>query len=189
MAGSPNAAGVILKHGAGGGIEADSSFKENNLSTERVRANEQGSIRTQDRFKFSFQMLTVGWRDSPAAKRIPCAIVNKSGFLQIHLTLALRDSMSFLGLHIQAYVCAHISTCTHINSHTHMYTLWGREDTEIKIDSHPETERDRERLIKYFFKNLSLLCGWLIDTFFPILIVLCRQHIDTFSPTLMLLYG
>jgi hypothetical protein len=33
MAGSPNAAGVILKHGAGGSVEADSSFKENNLST------------------------------------------------------------------------------------------------------------------------------------------------------------
>lgn len=35
-------------------------FKGNNLSKERVRATDQELIRTQDRFKFSFQKLAVG---------------------------------------------------------------------------------------------------------------------------------
>lgn len=46
MARSPNAAGVALKHRAGGGVEADYSFKENNLSKERVRAIDQKLTRS-----------------------------------------------------------------------------------------------------------------------------------------------
>lgn len=114
---SPNAAGMTVKHGAGGGVEAGYSFRGKDCPKEREKAIGQGPICTWKGFRFSFKRLAVALRDGLAAKRISCARLSKLSCLEIHLTPALRDPMSSTSC-----VCKHAHKHTETHKHTHRET-------------------------------------------------------------------
>lgn len=59
MVKSPNAAGMTVKHGAGGGMEAGYSFREKDCPKEHEKAIGQEPICTWMGFRFFFKRLAV----------------------------------------------------------------------------------------------------------------------------------
>lgn len=60
MVKSPNAAGMAVKQGAGGGVEAGYSFCGKDCPKEREKAIGQGPICTWKGFRFPCKRLAVG---------------------------------------------------------------------------------------------------------------------------------